>query len=207
MPSVSRRFFFPADRERRSALKRSFVDTLPVMMGYVTMGLAAGVLFAAKVDLPLVPLYSAVLAASCLSGTLSFAIVPPLAAGAPVGEIALLALAVNFRYAFYGIPMVERWRGVGLARKLFLVHTLSDEIFALNVSCRIKRPETNLFYCTANGVMCLCYWVAGSTAGAVAGKTLPFRSDGIDFAMAALFIVVFIDQIRSFASSSLRRRS
>lgn len=183
-------------RERRAAVKRSAVDSLPVMIGYVTMGFAAGVLFSAKIDVPCAALFSALLAASCLSGTLSFAIVPPIASSAGLGEIALLTLAINFRYALYGVPMVDRWRGVPLLRKWFLIHALSDEIFALNVSCRIRRPETNVLYCTCNGVFCLAYWVAGSTLGAMAGKALPIPSKGIEFAMTALFMVIFTEQMK-----------
>ena len=188
-----------APLERRALFRRAFVASLPVLMGYVTMGFAAGVLLAAKALVPCAPLWSAVIAFSAISGTLSFAIVPAIAASDPCYSIAVLTFAVNFRYAFYGFSMLGRWRGVPFLQKWFLVHSLADEIYALDVACKIPDPRKNRYYCLWNHALCATYWVVGSTAGAIAGTALPVPSRGIEFAMVALFLVIFTDQMKGLA--------
>ena len=185
-------------RERRAIFRRAFVCSLPVLMGYLTMGFAAGVLFAVQTDVPWAPVWSFFLAALVISGTMSFAIVPALVAGVSLWGIALLTLGINFRYAFYGFSLLTRWRGVPFFKKLFLVHSLADEIYALDVACKFKDPRKNLRYCLWNHALNALYWVVGSVAGAVAGAELPIPSKGIEFAMAALFLVIFTEQVKGF---------
>jgi len=201
MPSVSPRSSKLAALERRALARRAFVNSLPVLMGYLTMGFAAGVLLAVKALVPCAPLWSAILAFSAISGTLSFAIVPAIAASDPFYSIAVLTFAVNFRYAFYGFSMLGRWRGLPLLQKWFLVHSLADEIYALDVACKIPDPRKNRYYCLWNHALCAAYWVVGSTAGALAGAALPIPSRGIEFAMVALFLVIFTDQMKGLVKN------
>ena len=196
MPSVSQGFSSLAPLERRAIARRAFVNSLPVLMGYLTMGFAAGVLLSVKALIPCAPLWSAIIAFSAISGTLSFAIVPAIAASDPFYSIAVLTFAINFRYAFYGFSMLGRWRGIPLLQKWFLVHSLADEIYALDVACRLPDPRKNRLYCLWNHALCAGYWVIGSTAGALAGAALPIPSRGIEFAMVALFLVIFTNQMK-----------
>jgi len=161
------------------------VNSLPVLMGYLTMGFAAGVLLSVKALIPCAPLWSALIAFGAISGTLSFAVVPAIAASDPC-------------YAFYGFSMLGRWRGIPLLQKWFLVHSLADEIYALDLACRIPDPLKNRYYCLWNHALCATYWVVGSTAGALAGAALPIPSRGIEFAMVALFLVIFTDQMKGW---------
>lgn len=192
-------------RSRRVVFYRAFIDSLPVLMGYSSMGFAAGVLMGARADVPFSPLWGFVTAAAFVSGTLSFAIVPLLAAGAPMPAIALLTLAINFRYAFYGISMLSRWKDVALFRKLFLIHMLTDENYALETSCRIREPRLYAKYCTVLSSLNLFYWIFGVTSGCIAvyalekalsPEKIKAASQGIEFAMVALFLVIFTEQMK-----------
>lgn len=183
-------------RERRAIFRRALVNSIPVLLGYVTMGFAAGVLMAVKGNVPWAPFWSGLCGFAFISGTLSFAIVPAMAGGFTFGSVALLALGINFRYAFYGFSMVGRWRGIPLWQKWLLVHTLADEIYALDVACPLKDPLKNRYYCLWNGTLNALYWCVGTTSGGVAGAALPIPSRGIEFAMVALFLVIFTDQMR-----------
>ncbi len=173
------------------------------MMGYVTMGIAAGVLLAAKGDVPCPPLWAALISATVVSGTLSFAIVPAFAASDSALAVALLTLGINFRYAFYGFSLLGRWRTVPLPLKLFLVNSLSDEIYALDVACRLKDPARYRYYCMWNHYLCWLYWLIGPVAGASAGVALPLPTNGIDFAMVALFLVILTDQIKGMVKKNV----
>ncbi|MGN0855566.1 MAG: AzlC family ABC transporter permease [Kiritimatiellia bacterium] len=188
-----------APRERKAVLRRAFVNSLPVLMGYVTMGFAAGVLFAAEVPGACAPVWSLFLAALVMSGTMSFAIVPAICAGMSCWGVALLTLGINFRYAFYGFSLLKKWRGIPRWQKWFLIHSLADEIYALDVGCRLKDPIRHRYYCLWNHAFNMSYWIVGSVAGAIAGTELPIPSQGIEFAMVALFLVIFTDQMKGFA--------
>ncbi len=198
MRNVLQRFSQIARFERRAIFRRALVNSLPVLMGYTTMGFAAGVLLSVKGDVPCAPVWSFVIAASVISGTMSFAIVPALAACDSFLAVALLTLGINFRYAFYGFSMLGKWKGIPILQKWFLIHSLADEIYALDVACHIKDPLKNRLYCLWNHALCAGYWVVGSVAGSIAGSALPIPSRGIEFAMVALFLVIFTDQMKGF---------
>jgi 4-azaleucine resistance transporter AzlC len=197
----------PARRRERGLLKRAFIDSLPVLMGYSSMGFAAGVLLGAKGDVPFAPVWGLLTSAMFVSGTLSFAIVPLLASSASIASVALLTLAINFRYAFYGISMLSRWKDVPLLKKLFLIHMLTDENYALETSCAEADPKRYESYCLRLSAFNQSYWIAGCTAGcvvvyalerALSPETIKDASGGIEFAMVALFLVILTDQIKGF---------
>lgn len=197
------------EKGRRAVFYRAFIDSLPVLMGYSSMGFAAGVLLGARGDVPFSPLWGFVTSAAFVSGTLSFAIVPLLANGASITAIALLTLAINFRYAFYGITMLSRWKNVSFFRKFFLIHMLTDENYALETSCRIREPRLYAKYCTVLSLLNLSYWVFGVTSGCIAvyalekalsPEKIKAASQGVEFAMVALFLVIFTEQMKGFFS-------
>ena len=182
--------------ERRRIFRAAFVASVPVLLGYVTMGLAAGVLMGVTPDVPRAPFWSGFLGLAAVSGTLSFVMPAQIGASASYATIALLTLGINFRYAFYGFSMLKKWQGIPLWQKYFLVHSLADEIYALDVACVEDDPLRNRYYCLWNHTLNVLYWVFGTTAGGLLGATLPIPTKGIEFTMAALFLVIFTDQMR-----------
>ena len=199
-----------APRERRAVVRRAFLDSLPVLMGYTTMGFVAGVLLAAKAGLSHSTLWAFLSSAFCVSGTYSYAIVQPVAERVPVWSVALMVLGINFRYAFYGFTMLAKWSGVPFWKKLFLVHMLTDENYALEAACRYQSPAAHLAYCLAVSAFDISYWVAGVTSGALAVAILQGALDpdvirshtnGMEFAMVALFLVIFTDQMKAFTKN------
>lgn len=187
--------------------RRAFIDSLPVLMGYTTMGFAAGVLMGAKADVPFSPLWGFLTAAAFVSGTLSFAIVPLVAQSASLTTVAAMTLMINFRYAFYGISMLSRWKTVPFFKKLFLIHMLTDENYALETASTIKDRKLYEKYCTYLSALNLSYWISGVTSGclvvyalekALSPERIKAATQGIEFAMVALFLVIFTDQMKGF---------
>lgn len=174
----------------------AFARSLPVLLGYTTMGFAAGVLLGVTPGVPYAPFWSGFLALATVSGTLSFVVPAQITSNASIVSFAVLTLAINFRYAFYGFSMLKRWRGVRGMKKYLLLHSLADEIFALDLSCQEEDPDRNERYCLWNHVLCVSYWIIGTTTGAVVGAVLPFPTKGIEFTMVALFLVIFTDQVK-----------
>ena len=185
--------------------RRAFVDSLPVLMGYSTMGFVAGVLLAARGNVALSPLWGFLTSSLWVTGTMSIAGVPEIARRIPAAAFALMTLAVNFRYVFYGFTMLKRWKNVPFLHKAYLVLMLTDENYALEASCGVKDPGENLKYCTMLSALNHSYWIVGVTVGAltvvllgmaVDPETIRRHTSGMEFSMAALFMVIFTDQIR-----------
>ena len=165
------------------------------------------VLFAVQVGAPCAPVWEFFLAALVISGTMSFSVVPAIVSGMSLWGVALLTLGINFRYAFYGFSLLKRWRGIPVLQKWFLVHSLADEIYALDLACRETDPLKHRLYCLWNHALNVSYWIVGTTSGALAGAALPIPSKGIEFAMVALFIVILTDQVVDFAARAKERKA
>ena len=192
-------------RESRAILRLAFLDSLPVLMGYSTMGFVAGVLLAAKGNVVLSPLWAFLSSTLWVTGTMSIAGVQPISERAPLCAFALMTLAVNFRYCLYGFSLLKRWKDVPFLRKCYLILMLTDENYALEASCVIRDPKRNLRYCTYLSVLNHSYWVVGLTVGAMVVCLLGMAVDpeairrstnGMEFSMAALFLVIFTEQVR-----------
>ena len=180
----------------RKVLKSAWLSTIPVLMGYLTMGFAAGILFAGRVQTPSAGFWAFLTSFTSISGALQFLLSEWAEKHTPLLDVALLTVCVNLRYAMYGFSLLERFRGIPWWKKCYLVWTLTDETYALEVENKTPPGESSLSYCLAVAGLDHFYWVAGVTAGALAGSSFPFDNRGIDFAMTALFLVILTDQCR-----------
>ena len=179
-----------------SILKKAFTDSLPVFMGYSAMGMAAGILLAGKIGRPDIVFWAFISSLTSISGALQFAIVGWIEHRTPLLDVALLTVFLNMRYAMYGLPLLEKFRGIGFWKKSYLIWSLTDETFALEAESNLPERRKNIRYCMLVAFFDHSYWVCGVTLGALAGRFLPFSTRGIEFAMTALFLVVLTDQCR-----------
>ena len=174
----------------RAAFRAAFPVTVPVLTGYVCLGLAYGVLMSAS---GYGPLWSVLMSAAAFCGSMQYAVIPILAAGFEPLQAFLLTLMVNARHVLYGLSMLERYRGLGWAR-LPLIYTLSDETFSL-VST-VDPPEgvgrREFFLCIS--LLDYSYWVGATALGGLLGSFIMFDTTGLDFALTALFVVLFLEQ-------------
>jgi 4-azaleucine resistance transporter AzlC len=176
-----------------SALAAAFKASVPVLLGYIAIGLAFGLLLV-KSGQPwwLAPLMSLVVYA----GAAQFMAVGLFAAGTSIAEIAVLTLVLNARHMVYGLSLLDRFAG-SRRFKAYLIFALTDETYAiLTTVAPPEGTESGQFY-TAVSALDQSYWVLGSTVGALIGGILPFDTKGIDFALTALFIVLLVEQMRS----------
>lgn len=175
----------------------AFKDTLPVLMGYLAMGAAAGIVLAGTMpQLPALPLWGMVSSALSVSGALQFIMAGWLKESLPLTDVVLLTLFLNLRYAMYGFSLIERFEGIPKWKKWYLIWTLTDETYALQAGDKRKNKGESVDYCIKVAFLDHCYWISGVTLGALAGSALPFDCKGIDFAMTALFLVILTDQLR-----------
>lgn len=177
-------------RSWRAALRAAFPATIPVLTGYVCLGLAYGLLMAAN---GYGPLWSVLMSAIGFGGSMQYAAVSILVTAFEPLQAFLLTLMVNARHIFYGLSMLERYKGLGWAR-FPLIYTLSDETFSL-VSTLEPPPDVErreFFLCIS--LLDYGYWVSATAAGGLLGSVLAFNTTGLDFALTALFVVLFLEQ-------------
>lgn len=158
------------------------------MAGYIVLGIGFGIIMTTS---GYSPLWSLAMSLFIYAGSMQYAGIGLLTGGASLVTVALTTLMVNARHLFYGISMVDKYKGMG-KKKPYLIFGLTDETYALavkdNADC--SDPKKYYFYVT---VMDQIYWVTGSLLGALLGEIITFDTTGIDFALTALFITIFTD--------------
>lgn len=175
----------------KKTLSTAFSATLPVMAGYLILGFGFGIIMKANG-------FSTALAAAMsifiYAGSMQYVAISLMTGGAALVTTALTTLTVNIRHLFYGISMLEKYQNAGKA-KPYLIFALTDETYSL-VCGELPNipPEEQVNYRFLVSILNHLYWIIGSVAGAVAGSLIQFNSQGIDFALAALFLTVFTDQ-------------
>lgn len=175
---------------KKSAIRSAFLDTVPVMTGYVFLGFGFGILLHRN---GYGVLWSAAMSLFIYAGSMQYMTVSLLSGGAGLLTAALTTLVVNARHLFYGISMVDAYKGAG-RKKPYLIFALTDETYSL-VS-RTQPPEglSRHGYCFLVSLFDQIYWVAGSILGSVAGSLLPINYEGIEFVLTALFVTIFTEQ-------------
>lgn len=156
------------------------------------MGMGFGILLSAKTDYG--SLWALFISAFTLSAAIQYAEVDILRSVQTIPQIILLTVLVNLRYVMYGLSMIERFRHLGFWRKLYMIHTLTDETYALEVENRCPPGGNSDTYCFEIALFDHIYWIFGCVAGSVLGNFIHFNTRGIEFAMTALFIVILTDQ-------------
>lgn len=170
-------------------LRAAFPHTVPVLTGYLFLGVAYGILMASSGY----PAWLAVLmSVAVYAGSMQFAAVPLLAVPDPLGAL-LLALLVNARHVFYGISMMTRYRAAGRYRP-YLIFALTDETFSVNVSVRVPAGMEPARFYTAVSALDQFYWVAATALGCALGAAASFDTKGVSFVMTALFTAIFTGQ-------------
>ena len=175
-----------------AALRAAFPATIPVLTGYLCIGMAYGLLMA---NAGYGVFWALLLSLLCYAGSMEFVAVSLLTAGFDPVQALLMALMINARHAFYGLSMLEKYRGTGWARP-FLIFSLTDETFSLVSTLEPPDGVTRRDFYFWISLLDYLYWQVGSVLGALIGGLLPFDTTGLDFDLTALFIVLFLEQWR-----------
>ncbi len=176
---------------KMQTVKKAFKDTIPVMTGYIVLGIGFGILMTKEgfgVGM------AALMSVFIYAGSMQFAAIPLLVAKSSFLTIAVTTLMVNARHFFYGISMLDKYKNVG-KKKWYLIFGLTDETYSL-----VSRDNNDIeaghkpSYFLMVTVFDHIYWVTGSVLGACLGYFITFSTYGIDFALTALFITIFTEQ-------------
>ena len=175
----------------KQIVKQAFVATVPVLTGYIVLGFGFGIILkTAGYGIFLAFMMSLLIYA----GSMQYVAIGLLTGGASLVTIALTTLMVNARHLFYGISMLDKYKQVGKV-KPYLLFALTDETYSLVCSenAHIPQEHKNAYYFFVS-FFNHCYWVTGSVLGAVIGEFVNLNFEGVEFALTALFLTVFVEQ-------------
>lgn len=176
--------------EYKKAFRKAFPYTIPVLTGYLFIGIAFGVMYAEK---GYSFLWAILMSVMVYAGSGQYLAVNFFVPGISFVQVIFLTFMVNVRHIFYGISLLEKFNKMGMKR-WYMIFGLTDETYSLLCTTNVPEDVDENKFLFAISILDHSYWVLGSAIGAIAGTVLPINSEGIDFAMTALFVVIFIEQ-------------
>ena len=175
---------------RSKTVKLAFLKSLPVMAGYIVLGIGFGILLR-KAGYGV--LWAFAMSTLIYGGSMQYVGVDLIAGGASIITTAITTFMVNARHLFYSISMLRVYKNSG-KYKPYLIYSITDETYSL--LCDGKTPEGTdpELYRFLVSLFDHSYWIIGGVLGNLLGAVLPFSSAGIEFSMTALFIAAFVEQ-------------
>lgn len=169
-------------------IKNAFYATIPVMAGYLVLGIGFGMVLRTR---GYGILWALAMSVFIYAGSMQYVAIDLLTGGVSLITAAVATLAVNARHLFYSISMIDKYKNQ--KRKNFLIFTLTDETYSLVCSEVPDGADASSYYFYVS-LFDYIYWIGGSAIGSVLGSVLPIRTEGVDFALTALFLTVFVEQ-------------
>lgn len=175
---------------RKKHLKAVFLDTVPVLTGYLFLGMGFGILLT---ESGYGVLWALAMSIFVFAGSGQYLAVSLLANSSGLLSAAIATLLVNARHLFYGISLLEKYKGTG-KKKPYLIFALTDETYSLVTQNEPPEGMSRHSYCFTVSVLDHIYWITGCTLGALVGQFIPINYEGIEFVLTALFVTMFVDR-------------
>ena len=175
---------------KSKAFRSAFPHTLPVMAGYLFLGMGFGILLESNGYSFIWAFFMSIF---IYAGSMQYVAIDLLASGANLISTAIMTLMIQVRHLFYGLSIIDKYKDTG-KKKLLLIHELTDETYSVVCSGGVPEGVDRKKYYFWVSLLNQLYWIAGGVAGALLGSVLPFDTTGIDFSMTALFLVVMTEQ-------------
>ncbi|MGK0701096.1 AzlC family ABC transporter permease [Priestia flexa] len=177
-------------QEKISAFRAAFPHTLPIFAGFLFLGGAYGIYMN---SLGFHPIYPILMSLFIFAGSMEFVAGGLLLATFNPVSALVLTLMVNARHLFYGLSLLEKYSGVG-RKKGYLIYGLCDESFSISQATDVPKGIDKGWFFFFITLLNHCYWVLGSALGSIFGSFITFSTEGIEFVMTALFVVIFMEQ-------------
>src|SRR6478735_2089438 len=177
-------------KEIESACRAAFPYTFPILTGFVFLGIAYGIYMH---SLGFSAIYPILMSLTIFAGSMEFVAANLLLVPfSPVSAL-FLTLMINARHLFYGISMLDTYKGLG-KKKFYLIYGMCDESFSINCTVNIPKNVDKGWFMFFVTFFNHCYWGIGAAIGGIFGSLVRFNTEGLDFVMTALFVVIFIEQ-------------
>ncbi len=172
------------------AFQAAFPYTIPILAGFLFLGITYGIYMRVS---GFSFWYPMVMSLTIFAGSVEF-VAANLLLGAfnPLQALAL-TLMINARHLFYGISMLDKYKNTGW-KKFYLIFGMCDESFSINYTANIPADVDRGWFMFFVTLLNHCYWVVGATLGGLFGAMIPFNTEGLEFVLPAMFVVIFLDQ-------------
>ena len=182
----------PMNRYERQlrALRAAFPYTIPIFAGFWFLGMTYGIYMNVS---GFSFVYPMLMSLTIFAGSVEFVTVNLLLGSFNPIQALLLTLMINARHLFYGLSMLDRFRGLGW-KKLYLIYGMCDESFSINYTAQIPEGVDRGWFYFFVTLLNHFYWFSGSTLGGIFGGLIQFDTEGLDFVMTAMFVVIFLEQ-------------
>ena len=174
----------------KKAFKAAFPYTIPIFAGFWFLGLTYGIYMNVSGFSFLYPMLMSI---TIFAGSMEFITANMLLGSFNPVQAFLMTLMINARHLFYGISMLDRFRGTGL-KKLYLIFGMCDETFSINYTAQIPPDVDRGWFMFFVTLLNHFYWFSGSALGGIFGSFVHFDTEGLDFVMTAMFVVIFMEQ-------------
>lgn len=174
----------------KKAFKAAFPYTIPIFAGFWFLGLTYGIYMNVSGFSFLYPMMMSI---TIFAGSMEFITANMLLGSFNPVQAFLMTLMINARHLFYGISMLDRFRGTGL-KKLYLIFGMCDETFSINYTAEIPSDVDRGWFMFFVTLLNHFYWFSGSALGGIFGSFIHFDTEGLDFVMTAMFVVIFMEQ-------------
>ena len=175
---------------RRRALAAAFPNTIPIFAGFWFLGLAYGIYMNVS---GFSFWYPMLMSLTIFAGSIEFVTVNMLLGAFNPLQAFTMTLLINARHLFYGISMLDKFKGLGL-KKIYLIFGMCDETFSINYTANIPEDVNRGWFMFFVTLLNHFYWFFGATLGGVLGSLIEFDTEGLDFVMTAMFVVIFLEQ-------------
>lgn len=174
----------------KKAFKCAFPYTIPIFAGFWFLGLTYGIYMNVN---GFSFLYPMLMSLTIFAGSIEFIAVNMLMGAFDPLQAFAMTLMINARHLFYGIAMLDRFRGMGW-KKIYLIFGMCDESFSINYTADIPEDVDRGWFMFFVTLLNHFYWFSGATLGGIFGSFLHFSTEGLDFVMTAMFVVIFLEQ-------------
>lgn len=175
---------------KKKALSQVFLDTVPVLTGYLFLGMGFGILLAEQTGKGV--LWAFFMSLFMFAGSGQYLAVSLLASGTSLLSSAIAMFLVNARHIFYGISLIDTYKGA--KGKPYMIFGLTDETYSLVTQNQPPEGMSKHRYCFLVTLLDHIYWIVGCTLGNLAGHLIPISFEGVEFVLTALFVTMFVEQ-------------
>ena len=175
---------------RKKAFRAAFPHTIPIFAGFWFLGMTYGIYMQVS---GFSFWYPMLMSLFIFAGSMEFVAVNLLLGAFDPLQALAMTLMINARHLFYGISMLDRYRGQGW-KKIYLIFGMCDESFSINYTAEIPEDVDSGWFMLFVTLLNHFYWFFGATLGGVFGSFIHFNTEGLDFVMTAMFVVIFLEQ-------------
>ena len=175
---------------RKKAFRAAFPHTIPIFSFFWFLGMTYGIYMNVS---GFSFWYPMLMSLFIFAGSMEFVAVNLLLGAFDPLQALAMTLMINARHLFYGISMLDRYRGQGW-KKIYLIFGMCDESFSINYTAEIPEDVDSGWFMLFVTLLNHFYWFFGATLGGVFGSFIHFNTEGLDFVMTAMFVVIFLEQ-------------